>query len=101
MVVYGQGVWAELSGSKLMSNGRPEMSDIGRFVRSLSNFDVDWIYPAVARAGWSAVAQQSRMILCAIFLLNFLQLKKWSPYQSCCTRLHFLLPISSRLGVSP
>ena len=74
IVVYGQGVCVVplvvVSGSKLMSKGRAEVSVIGKFVRSLSSLVVWLIYPAVARAGWRAVAQLSRMMLCAIFLLQ-------------------------------
>lgn len=40
-----------LSGSKLISNGRADVSDIGRLLRSLSRFEVCLIYPAVASAG--------------------------------------------------
>ena len=40
-----------LLGSKLMSNGRADVSDIGRLFRSLSRYEVCLIYPAVASAG--------------------------------------------------
>lgn len=45
--------------------------------------DEGLMYPAVARAGWSPDAKESRIMLCDAFLLIFWQLKVWSPKQSC------------------
>ena len=83
IVVYGH--WTVVdsesigSGSKLMSNGWADMSRVRRCRRSMSNLE-DWrMYPAVANAGWSASAHESRMVWCACVLLMRWQLKAWSP----------------------
>ena len=83
IVVYGH--WTVVdsesigSGSKLMSNGWADMSRVRRCRRSMSNLE-DWrMYPAVANAGWSASAHESRMVCCACVLLMRWQLKAWSP----------------------
>ncbi len=77
IVVYGQGVCVVEqvigSGSKLKSKGCAEISEMLRFLLSMSSFDVGRMYPAVASAGCSAVANESRIILWTIFLLIFRQ----------------------------
>ena len=66
-----------------MSKGWAVMSLVFMCLRSISNFVLFLIYPDVDRAGWSASAHESRIMLCANFLLIFVQLKVWSPHWSC------------------
>jgi hypothetical protein len=87
IVEYGQeeymfdvGVW---SGLKDMSKGRVDVSVRMRFNFSVSSLVVGRMYPTVLRAGWSASAQESLMMLWSCFLLVSLQRNVWSPQRSC------------------
>ena len=71
------------SGSKLKSNGCAPMSEVRIFRLSTSSLVVVLIYPAVDRAGCRPVAQVSRIMSCADFLLMCLHLNAWSPHLSC------------------
>lgn len=86
-VVYGHGVWVFVhvtgSGSKLKSYGWADISEILRFLHSRSSRVDGRMYPAAASVCWRAVAQESRMMLWAIFLLILRQANMWSPYRSC------------------
>ena len=79
MVEYGQCVWMLSvvvgSGSNEMSKGCADISLVCMCFRSMSSLVVVRIYPAVANAGCSASAQESRIMLCANFLFIFVQLK--------------------------
>ena len=59
-------------GWKEMSNGRAAISVRGRFSCSVCIVALGGMYPAVARAGWRALAHESRMELCALILLTCL-----------------------------
>ena len=87
IVVYGHCIFrsGEMwgSGSKLKSNGCAPVSDVRMFRRSMSSLVFALIYPAVDNAGCSPVAQVSRIMSCAGFLLMRLHLNAWSPHLSC------------------
>ncbi len=67
------------SGSNDISKGWAVMSLVLMCFFSISSSVEGRIYPACDRAGWRAFAQESLMMLCAIFLLIFTHLKVWSP----------------------
>ena len=87
IVVYGHCVLrsGEMlgSGSKLKSKGCAPVSEVRMFRLSISSLVVGLIYPAVDNAGCSPVAQVSRIMSCADFLLMRLHLNVWSPHLSC------------------
>ena len=80
IVVYGHHMVlvteVDGSGSKQMSNGCAEISLVLMCRRSISILDDGRMYPAVARAGCRASAQQSLIMLCPCFLLIRLHLKE-------------------------
>ena len=63
------------SGSKDTSKGSAEISLVLMCFFSISNWEDGRIYPACERAGWRALAHESRTMLCDTVLLIFLHLK--------------------------
>ena len=70
------------SGSKDTSKGWAVMSLFIMCFFSISRSVEGQMYPAYDRAGWRAFAKESLIMLCAAFLLIFMHLKAWSPYES-------------------
>ena len=67
------------SGLNDMSKGRAKMFDRGKFCFLILSLIDGAMYPTVEKAGWSACAQLSLIMLCALSLLICLHLKVWSP----------------------
>ena len=80
IVVYGHRMLlvteVDGSGSKQISKGCADISLVFMYRRSISILDDGRMYPAVARAGCNASAQQSLIMLWPCFLLIQLHLKE-------------------------